>query len=61
MPPEEGNGFLFAQGVHVEIMGQGRASRLEIEGIAKYLPWGEIGRKPGNGSSPVPGIGPGSK
>jgi hypothetical protein len=75
IPSEEGNGFFtcaaageacdlhvqLRAGVHVEITGQGRASRPEIEGIAHYLPWGEIGRKLGSGSSPVPGLGPGTK
>ncbi len=75
IPSEEGNGFFtcaaaggacdlhvqLRAGVHVEIMGQGRASRPEIERIAKCLPWGEIGRKLGSGSSPVPGIGPGTR
>jgi hypothetical protein len=59
IPPEEGNGFFtcvaqggacdlhiqLRAGVHVEIMGQGRATRAELEAFIPYLPWAEIGRR----------------
>ena len=47
--------FNFAQGCTSNSWVKG-ALRPEIEAIARYLPWGEIGRKLGSGSSPVPGV-----
>lgn len=61
--PEDANGFFtcapqggacdlhiqLRAGVHVEIMGQGRAARAELEAFIPFLPWVEIKRRLGAG------------